>query len=90
MRRPRREERCPDRFDKAISTTVSIGYQIDVSIVLLHIEGSVLKPCRKVADPFYLIVSLGTVIAVGMPIAGHPPHRSGRAEFPHPAPTSGV
>ena len=29
-------------------------------------------------------------IAVGMPIAGHPPHRSGRAEFPHPAPTSGV
>jgi hypothetical protein len=36
------------------------------------------------------VVSLGTLIAVGMPIAGHPPHRSGRAEFPHPAPTSGV
>jgi len=29
-------------------------------------------------------------IAVGMPIAGHPPHRSGRAQFEHPAPTLGV
>ena len=26
-------------------------------------------------------------IAVGMPITGHPPHRTGRAAFPHPAPT---
>ena len=26
-------------------------------------------------------------IAVGMPIAKHPPHRTGRAAFPHPAPT---
>ena len=29
-------------------------------------------------------------IAVGMPITGHPPHRSGRAQFGHPAPTLGV
>src|SRR5271169_2137744 len=29
-------------------------------------------------------------IAVGTPIAGRPPHRSGRARFRHPAPTSGV
>ncbi len=29
-------------------------------------------------------------IAVGTPIAGRPPHRSGRAAFPHPVPTSGV
>ena len=29
-------------------------------------------------------------IAVGMPIAGHPPHRSGHAQFTHPAPTLGV
>jgi len=29
-------------------------------------------------------------IAVGMPIAGHPPHGSGRAQFEHPAPTLGV
>jgi hypothetical protein len=28
--------------------------------------------------------------AVGMPIAGHPPHRSGQARFGHPALTSGV
>jgi hypothetical protein len=30
------------------------------------------------------------LIAVGMPIAGHPPHGSGRAQFEHPAPTLGV
>jgi TIR domain len=29
-------------------------------------------------------------IAVGMPITGHPPHRSGQARFEHPAPTLGV
>ena len=29
-------------------------------------------------------------MAVGMLIAEHPPHRSGRAQFEHPAPTSGV
>ena len=28
--------------------------------------------------------------AVGTSVAGRPPHRSGRADFPHPAPTSGV
>ena len=28
--------------------------------------------------------------ALGTPIAGRPPHRSGRARFEHPAPTSGV
>jgi outer membrane receptor protein involved in Fe transport len=28
--------------------------------------------------------------AVGTSVAGRPPHRSGRAGFPHPAPTSGV
>ena len=28
--------------------------------------------------------------AVGTTVAGRPPHRSGRAGFPHPAPTSGV
>jgi hypothetical protein len=30
------------------------------------------------------------VIAVGMPVTGHPPHRSVRAQFGHTAPTSGV
>jgi hypothetical protein len=29
-------------------------------------------------------------IAVGMRITEHPPHRTGRAAFPHPAPTLGV
>ena len=29
-------------------------------------------------------------IAVGTPVAGRPPHRSGQARFRHPAPTSGV
>jgi hypothetical protein len=29
------------------------------------------------------------VVAVGMRIAPHPPHRSGRAAFPHPALASG-
>jgi hypothetical protein len=32
----------------------------------------------------------GSRIAVGMAIAGHPPHGSGRAQFGHPAPTLGV
>ena len=32
----------------------------------------------------------GARIAVGMPITGHPPHRSGQARFEHPAPTLGV
>src|SRR5215472_11362065 len=35
-------------------------------------------------------LSNGRSIAVGMPIAGHPPRRSGRAQFEHPAPTLGV
>ena len=30
------------------------------------------------------------MIAVGMPVTRHPPHRSVRADFPHTAPTSGV
>ena len=29
-------------------------------------------------------------IAVGIPITGHPPHRSRRAQFTHRAPTLGV
>jgi hypothetical protein len=32
----------------------------------------------------------GSRFAVGTSIAGRPPHRSGRARFEHPAPTSGV
>jgi hypothetical protein len=36
-------------------------------------------------------VSLGLIgIAVGTHIAMRPPHKTGRAAFPHPAPTSGV
>ena len=55
------------------------------------------------ADPAYdtplgrALIEFGKVrtnlvvpIAVGMPIAGHPPHGSGRAQFEHPAPTLGV
>ena len=30
------------------------------------------------------------MVAIGMPVARHPPHRSVRAELPHTAPTSGV
>ena len=32
---------------KRISTTVSIGYLIDVSIALPHIKGPVFKPCQN-------------------------------------------
>ena len=32
----------------------------------------------------------GRCIAVGMAITGQPPHRTGRAAFPHPAPTLDV
>ncbi len=31
-----------------------------------------------------------TRIAVGMPVAGHPPHRSGQARFEHPALTLSI
>jgi hypothetical protein len=37
-----------------------------------------------------VLAMLAGRIAVGMPIAGHPPHGSGRAQFEHPAPTLGV
>jgi len=33
--------------------------------------------------------ALGSIDAVGMPIAEHPPHRSRRARFTHRAPTLG-
>src|SRR5438552_2989540 len=32
-----------------------------------------------------LLMAMNDTIAVGMPITGHPPHRTGRAAFPHPA-----
>jgi hypothetical protein len=38
----------------------------------------------------YLAETTAARIAVGMPITGHPPHRTGRAAFPHPAPTLDV
>jgi hypothetical protein len=44
-------------------------------------------------ERFCLTAGIGAIeqmIAVGMPIAGHPPHRSGQARFGHPALTLGV
>ena len=37
-----------------------------------------------------LLAGLPGAIALGMPVARHPPHRSQRAELPHWAPTSGI
>jgi len=34
------------------------------------------------------INAIAPTVAVGMPVAQHPPHRSVRAEFPHTAPIS--
>ena len=51
------------------------------------------KPNRGAAAPLLIVrdeshrLSLGGV-AVGMTIAGHPPHRSVLAELPHTAPLS--
>jgi hypothetical protein len=42
---------------------------------------------RENASGFFLEERLA--VAVGMPIARHPPHRSRRAVFPHRAPASG-
>ena len=42
---------------------------------------------RLFADITQHRVDTVVVIAVGMPITEHPPHRTGRAAFPHPAPT---
>jgi hypothetical protein len=50
---------------------------------VLHLVS--LRTCRRVGSG-----SNGPRIAVGMPIAGHPPHRSGQARFGHPALTLGV
>jgi hypothetical protein len=48
-----------------------------------------IKEARFDARP-WRCVWRGDRIAVGMPITGHPPHRTGRAAFPHPAPTLDV
>ena len=45
---------------------------------------------RLQAGPAGLAAGLRYIIAVGMPVTRHPPHRSVRADFPHTAPTSGV
>jgi hypothetical protein len=42
------------------------------------------------ATEILLYDRLGSWMAVGMPITGHPPHGSGQARFEHPAPTLGV
>ena len=39
--------------------------------------------------PFSMPVYPGAFIAVGMPVARHPPHRSVREELSHTAPTLG-
>jgi len=44
-------------------------------------------PTRSVANSAH---GAQSAVAVGMLIAEHPPHRSGRAAFPHTAPTSDV
>ena len=40
-------------------------------------------------DSVYSVYSVVQVVAVGMLVAQHPPHRSLRAELPHKAPASG-
>ena len=46
------------------------------------------------AAGFIIVIQLvsgsSQVVAVGMVITDHPPHRSGRALLTHPAPTSGI
>ena len=38
----------------------------------------------------HLVENVPVSVAVGTALSGGPPHRSGRAELPHPALTSGV
>jgi hypothetical protein len=59
-----REWLCPDRLDKAISATVSSGYQIAASIIWVHIADQSLSRVRKVADAFALSVSLDTALVL--------------------------
>ena len=44
---------------------------------------------RKKQVGIWMIELFYYVVAVGMPVSRHPPHRSQRAELPHWAPTSG-
>jgi class 3 adenylate cyclase len=53
------------------------------------VTGSTLRRGWR-ASPNRVASAFPTTIAVGMPITGHPPHRTGRAAFPHPAPTLDV
>jgi hypothetical protein len=66
-------------------------------IALLALEGRRWDGANRLGAPGDLgcAVALGAgndgvAFAVGTSVTGCPPHRSGRAGFPHPAPTSGV
>jgi hypothetical protein len=48
-----------------------------------------LAPQARPSAPPPLLAPAGARVGVGTPIAERPLHRSGRAELPHPAPTSG-
>jgi putative transposase len=50
-----------------------------------ELQGREASPSAGVIDS----QSVKTTIAVGTPVTGRPPHRSGRAQLRHPAPTLG-
>ncbi len=59
-----REWRWPNKFDKAVRATVSSGYQIDASIIWVHVADQTLSRVRMVADAFALNVSLSTALVL--------------------------
>jgi hypothetical protein len=58
----------------------------------MHDSGTVwfARPSLEETCTLYSLPVSPAHIAVGMSITGHPPHRTGRAAFPHPAPTLDV
>ena len=77
--RTQREDRHPDSVPAQPETS---GERQKATQCNTKIHFSDLSPNRLLPP------SPKSVVAVGMPVAQHPPHRSVRAEFPHTAPIS--
>ena len=77
-----------DRSREAIATGIPVTYvpaRNTVFLALARSESALERPSMGI-NKFCAGVRFWPRIAVGTPIAGRPPHRSVRAEFPHTAP----
>jgi hypothetical protein len=79
------------RFARQTSAGCSQALVANGTKKLLNYERMHSQNCTARKSLFqWLSPPEGIRIAVGTHIAMRPPHKTGRAAFPHPAPTSGV